>query len=193
MTVMLLGLVIFLGVHSSRIVAEPWRGRAIARLGANGWKGAYSLASLLGLVLIVWGFGMARAHSVLLWVPPLWTRHVAALLVLIAFVLVAAAYVPGNALKAGLHHPMLLGVKSWAFAHLLANGGLHDVVLFGAFLLWAVLDYRAARARDRASGAVYARGRIVPTLVAAAAGVLGWAVFAFWAHRLLFGVAPFGA
>ncbi len=193
MTVMLLGLVIFLGAHSSRIVAEPWRERAIARLGPNGWKGAYSLVSLLGLVLIVWGFGIARAQPVLLWLPPVWTRHVAAPLVLIAFVLVAAAYVPGNALKARLHHPMLLGVKVWAFAHLLANGRLHDVVLFGAFLLWAVLDYRAARARDRASSAVYARGRMVPTLVAAAVGVLGWAVFAFWAHRLLFGVAPFGA
>ena len=193
MTVMLLGLFLFLGAHSSRIVAEPWRQQTIARLGPNGWKGAYSAVSLVGLVLIVWGFGLARAQSVLLWMPPVWTRHVASLLVLVAFVLVTAAYVPGNALKAWLHHPMLLGVKSWAFAHLLANGRLQDVVLFGAFLLWAVLAFRAARARDRASGAVYPSGRGMPTVVTVVVGVLGWALFAFWAHRLLFGVAPFGA
>ncbi|MDE2455219.1 MAG: NnrU family protein, partial [Burkholderiales bacterium] len=159
MSLMLLGLVVFLGVHSVRIVAEPWRAAMRARLGANAWKGLYSLLSLAGFALIVVGFGQARQHPVVLWPALVWTRHLAALLVLVAFVLVAAAYVPGNGIKARLHHPMVLGVKTWAFAHLLANNTLAAEVLFAAFLLWAVLDFRAARARDRAAGTVYAPGR----------------------------------
>ncbi|MGC4078834.1 MAG: NnrU family protein [Rubrivivax sp.] len=192
MTQLILGLVLFLGAHSVRIYGDDWRTRMRARLGENGFKGLYSVLSLVGLVLIVRGYGDARLDPVALWTPMLWTRHLAALLVLIAFVLNFAAYVPGNQIKAKLHHPMILGVKVWAFAHLLANHTLADVVLFGSFLVWAVLDYRSARQRDARAGTVYAPGRLSMTLVTVAVGVAGWAVFAFWLHGWLFGVRPFG-
>lgn len=192
MTQLILGLVLFLGAHSVRIYGDDWRTRARARLGENGFKGLYSVLSLVGLVLIVRGYGDARLDPVALWTPMLWTRHLAALLVLVAFVLNFAAYVPGNQIKAKLHHPMILGVKVWAFAHLLANHTLADVVLFGSFLVWAVLDYRSARQRDARAGTVYPPGRLSMTLVTVAVGVVGWAVFAFWLHGWLFGVRPFG-
>ena len=192
MTALILGLLIFLGLHSVRIVAEDWRGRTISRLGPARWKGLYTLLSLVGFALLVWGYGQARAAPVLLWASPTWTRHLAALLMLLSLVLLAAAYVPGNAVKARLHHPMVLAVKVWALAHLLANNTLADLLLFGSFLAWAVLDFRAARQRDRAAGTVYPAGRGGATLVTVGVGLLAWAVLAFWAHGWLFGVRPFG-
>jgi uncharacterized membrane protein len=192
MTLLILGLVLFLGVHSVRVFADGWRSGVRARMGENTYKGLYSLVSAVGLGLIIWGYGAARAEPVLLWLPPIWTRHLAALLTLPAFVLLVAAYVPGNAIKAKLHHPMVLGVKTWALAHLLSNGMLADLLLFGGFLLWAALSFRAARARDRAAGTVYPPGRAGPTGVAMAVGVVAWAGFAFWAHGALIGVKPFG-
>ena len=191
MSYLVLGLVLFLGVHSVRIVADGWRTQMRARLGEGAWKGLYSVASVVGLVLVVWGYGLARQQPVVLWNPPVGMRHAASLLTLIAFVLLAAAYVPRNALKARLHHPMVLGVKVWALAHLLSNGNLADVVLFGAFLLWAVLDFRAARQRDRALGTVYAPGATGPTVLAVVVGAAAWAAFAFWLHAAWIGVAPF--
>lgn len=203
MLTLIAGLVLFLGAHSVRIVAEEWRTATIARLGEKTWKGVYSLVSLAGFVLIVIGFGLARYAPVVLWPqPPVWLRHVAALLVLVSFVLVTAAYVPGNAIKARLRHPMVLGVKVWAFAHLMVNNTLADTVLFGAFLVWAVLDFRAARGRDRAAAGAGGSpsplpspqgGEGVKTGVTVAVGVIAWAVFAFWAHRVLIGVSPLGA
>ena len=192
MTLLIFGLVLFLGVHSTRIVAEPWRTRMRARLGENGWKGAYTLVSLAGFALIVWGYGMARQQPVVLWPSPTWTRHLAALLTLPAFVMLVAAYVPGNSIKARLKHPMVLAVKVWALAHLLANNTLADVLLFGGFLVWAVFSFRAARQRDRASNIAYPPGRAGPTVVTVAVGVAAWAAFAFWAHAALIGVRPFG-
>jgi uncharacterized membrane protein len=192
MIVLLLGLVIFLGIHSTRIVAEPFRARMLQRLGEGRWKGMYSLVSALGLGLIVVGYGLARTQPVVLWAPPIWTRHLAALLTLGSFVLLAAAYVPRNALKARLHHPMMLGIKLWALAHLLANGTVADVLLFGAFLLWAVLAFRAARQRDRAGAVLYAPGTTGGTLTAVGVGIVAWLVFAFWLHGWLIGVQPFG-
>ena len=192
MTALVLGLLLFLGVHSVRIVAEPWRSRTIARLGAGGWKGAYSVLSAVGLVLIVWGYGLARQDPVALWTPLTWARHLGALLTLVAFVLLAAAYVPGNGIKAKLHHPMVLGVKVWALAHLLANHTLADLLLFGGFLLWAVLSFRAARQRDAAAGTIYPPGKLAATLATVVAGIAAWAFFAFWAHGAWFGVRPFG-
>src|SRR5262245_54032384 len=128
LTWLIVGLVIFLGAHSVRIFAEEWRARQIERLGHQPWKGLYSLVSVAGFALIVWGYGLAREHPVSLWNPPAWTRHVAALLTIITFVLWTAAYVPGNRIKAALGHPMILGVKVWALAHLISNGRLADVV-----------------------------------------------------------------
>jgi uncharacterized membrane protein len=192
MPLLVLGLVLFLGVHSTRIVADGWRGAQLARLGERGWKGLYSLVSIAAFVLLVWGYGQARQQPVVLWSPPIWTRHVAALLMLVSAVLLVAAYVPRNAIKARLHHPMLLAVKVWAVAHLLANGNLADVLLFGAFLVWAVLDFRSARRRDRAAHTVYPPGTTAGTLKALLIGVVAWAVFAFWLHGPLIGVRPFG-
>ena len=192
MLYLVLGLVLFLGVHSVRIVADGWRTQTMARVGEGAWKGLVSLASAAGLVLIVWGYGLARQQPVALWLPPVGMRHAAALLTLIAFILLVAAYVPRNAIKARLHHPMVLGVKVWALAHLMSNGNLADVVLFGAFLLWAVLDFRAARQRDRAQATVYASGTAAGTVATLVVGAVAWAAFAFWAHAMLIGVAPLG-
>jgi uncharacterized membrane protein len=119
-------------------------------------------------------------------------RHLNALFTLIAFVLLAAAYVPGNAIKARLGHPMLAAVKLWAFGHLLAAGMLHDVLLFGAFLLWAVVDFTVSRRRDRAAGVTYPKGPAWRTVLTVVLGVAAWAAFAFWLHRPLVGVSPFG-
>jgi uncharacterized membrane protein len=192
MLVLLLGLVIFLGVHSTRIVAEGWRTRMLAKLGENGWKGAYSIASLAGFVLIVIGYGMARQESVVLWNPPIATRHIAGLLMLASFILLVAAYVPGNGIKSRLRHPMVLSVKVWALAHLLSNGTLADVLLFAGFLVWAVLSFRAARGRDREAGVVGTPGKASATAITVLVGAIAWAVFAFWAHRVVIGVRPFG-
>ena len=189
---LILGLVLFLGVHSVRIVADGWRAQMRARLGEGPWKGLYSVVSAVGLGLIVWGYGMARQQPVVLWMPPTGMRHAAALLTLVAFERLAAAYVPRNAIRARLHHPMVLGVKMWALAHLLANGTVADVLLFGSFLLWAVLSFRAARQRDRAQGTVYAPGTPGATAATAVVGVAAWAAFAFWGHAWLIGVAPLG-
>lgn len=191
MMILIAGLVLFLGLHSVRIVADGWRTAMLARLGQAGWKGLYSLLSLAGFGLIVYGFGLARQAPEVLWTPPPFMRHLAGLLVLAAFILLAAAYVPRNGIKARLHHPMVLGVKTWALAHLLANGMLHDVLLFGAFLLWSVLCFRAARRRDRAAGTVYPPGRAGATIATVLAGIIGWAAFAFWLHAALIGVRPF--
>ena len=193
MTLLVLGLVLFLGAHSVRIFGEGWRTAMIARLGANGWKGLYSLVSAAGLVLIVIGFGAARAQPTVLWAPPVWTRHLAALLNLVALVMIAASYVSGNLIKAWLlGHPMILGLEVWAFAHLISNQTTTEFVLFGAFLVWAVLVFRAARGRDRTAGVSLPPGRMGPTLVPVLAGPGLWARIAFWAHGALIGVRPFG-
>jgi uncharacterized membrane protein len=192
MTYLILGLIVFLGLHSVRIVADDWRTAQVKRLGENTWKGLYSLLSIAGFGLIVWGFGLARQQPVALWVAPVAMRHIAALLTLVSFVLLAATYVPGNAIKARLHHPMLLGVKVWAFAHLLCNGTLAEILLFGAFLAWAVPCYIAAKKRDRAAGRQYPAGTAGGTAAAVVAGLAAWVGFTFWGHAMLIGVRPFG-
>lgn len=192
MALLILGLVLFLGVHSTRIVADGWRSATIARIGEMPWKGIYSLLSIAGFALVIWGFRAARADTLVLYAPPVWARHVAALLLVVSFILLVAAYVPRNGIKAKLHHPMVLGVKVWALAHLLANGVAADVVLFGAFLAWAISSYRAARQRDRASNTVYPPGTAAMTALTVIIGVVAWAVFAFTLHGPLIGVRPFG-
>lgn len=189
MVILWCGLLVFLGVHSVRIVAPGWRDARRAAWGEGRWKAGYSLLSALGLVLIVWGYSLARQAPVPLWPSPLWTRHLAALLTLPAFVLLALSQVPGHSLRSRLAHPMLLGVKLWAAAHLLANGTVADASLFGAFLAWAVLDFRSARGRPAVAAPAGSAGR---TALAVAAGLLAWAGFAFWGHAALIGVRPLG-
>jgi uncharacterized membrane protein len=192
MTVLILGLVVFLGAHSTRIFADGWRSKQVARLGLPTYKNIYSVVSLVGFALIVWGYGLARMDPVVLWSPPVWTRHVAALINLPAFILLAAANPRGNFIKAAVGHPMVLGVKVWAFAHLISNGMLADVVLFGAFLVWSVLDFGASRRRDRRERTTYAAGTPARNAVTVVIGIALWAVFGFWLHAWLIGVAPFG-
>ncbi len=191
MTLLIAGLIVFLGVHSLRIFAENWRSAQIARLGVGAYKGIYSVVSAVGLALIVFGYAQARQVPLLLWEPPLWTRHLSALLMLFAFVLVVAAYVPRNRIRSAVKHPMVLGVKVWAAGHLLANGHLEDLLLFGGFLLWAVFDFRSARARDRIHGRVDGRGTLASDVATIVVGVALWATFALHLHARLIGVHPF--
>ena len=190
MSVLILGLLVFLGVHSLRIFADGWRNRQIARLGGKRWKGLFALVSLIGFVLICWGFGLARQHPVLLYVPPLPLRHLNALFTLVAFVLFVAARVPRNRIKAKLHHPQLLAAKVWAFGHLLATGMLHDVVLFGAFLAWAIVLFAVSRRHDRMAGTVYPAGSVKGDALTVVIGVVAWLAFALWLHVWLIGVNP---
>ncbi|MBC7622594.1 MAG: NnrU family protein [Aeromicrobium sp.] len=186
------GLVIFLGLHSSRIFAYNFRAGIIASRGENVWKAIYSVLSIIGFVLIVYGYGETRLAPITLWNPPVWTRHVAALLTLFAFILLAAAYVPKNPIKAKLAHPMLLGTKVWAAAHLLANGNVADVLLFGSFLVWAILCFRAAKKRDRAAGTAHQSGTALSLFATVGLGILLWSAFAFYLHAAWIGVRPFG-
>jgi uncharacterized membrane protein len=192
MTLLIAGLVLFLGIHSIRIVADDTRSAAIASWGAKPWKVFYTLVSFAGLALIVWGYGLARGAPVVLWSPPLWTRTVASLLLLPAFALLAAGHISGTRIKAAVGHPMVLGAKTWAIAHLISNGTLADVVLFGGFLAWAVLDFRSARHRDRAAGVTYPPGTLARDGLAVGIGIAAWAAFAFLLHGPLIGVRPFG-
>lgn len=191
MTLLLLGLIVFLGVHSTRMCAPAWREAQIARLGMLPWKAVYAIVSLLGFVLIVHAYGQTRLDPVVLWQPPVWTKHVAGLLMLVSFICIAAAYVPGNALKAKVGHPMLAGVKTWGFAHLLTNGNLADVVLFGSFMVWAILEFRTFRRRDKAAGTTYPRISVGRDLLVLFLGVAGTAVFAGFLHLQLIGVRPY--
>jgi uncharacterized membrane protein len=182
------GLILFLGMHSIAIVAPGLRDRAMLRLGEGAWKGSYGLVSLLGFALIVYGFGIAREHPVVLYVPPVWLRHVAFLLMLPVFPLLLAAYLPGR-IKTAAKHPMLAAVKFWALAHLLANGMLADVLLFGGFLAWAVFDRISFKRRPPQALRTAPAGRWNDAL----AVLLGLALYGFfigWAHLHLFGVSP---
>lgn len=185
----LVGLVGFLGLHSARIAAEPWRQRAIAARGALVWRGGYSLASLAFFLLLLWGFARVQHQFPPLWVAPSGLRHAVALLMLPAFWLLAAAYVPHNHLKAALKHPMTLAVKLWALAHLLVNTSLPELLLFGGFLLWSVLLFRSARRRP----ATAVSPRLGATLLTLTVGTAAYAGFAFWLHGAWLGVRPFGA
>lgn len=194
MTWLIVGLVLFLGVHSVSIVAPAARDRWALSVGENGWKGLYSVVSLAGLVLIVIGYGAAREAPVLLYTPPAGLRHLAALLMLPVFILLFAAYLPGRIQRAA-KHPMLAAVKFWALAHLLANGSLADVLLFGGFLAWAVADRISVKRRAAAGMRVGPPSKLSGAdrdLWAVVGGLLAYGVFAGWAHGALIGVRPFG-
>jgi uncharacterized membrane protein len=188
MSYLIIGLVLFLGVHSVAIVASDWRDRTLARMGEGPWKGLYSVISIAGFVLLIWGYGVARQTPAVLYMPPAWTRHVSAVLMLPVFPLLLAAYLPGR-IRAALKHPMLASVMLWAFAHLIANGMLADVLLFGGFLVWAVADRLSMKRRPV---------RIIRTapptgfndLIAVIVGLALYAVFVLWLHAKWFGVWP---
>ena len=193
MLVLVVGLVIFLGVHSVSIVAPGWRTATVARLGERPWKGLYSLASGVGLALVIVGYGMARRDPVVLYTPPAALRHLALLVMLPVFPLLFAAYLPGR-IRAAVKHPFLLAVKLWAFAHLLANGMLADVLLFGAFLAWAVADRISVKRRsaDEAHEVPAAPPGAANDAIALIGGLAVYAVFIVWAHRWIIGVSPLG-
>ena len=190
MLVLVLGLILFIGIHSVRIVADNWRTQFIAKNGPKRWKGIHSLFAIVGFVLIIWGFGLARQHPVVLYVPPTWLSRLNALFMLISLIFFAAARVPNNHIKARFGHPQTLAVKIWAFGHLLAVGMLHDVVLFLPFLIWSIALYAVSRRRDRLEGKVYPAGTIKGDVLIVVIGVVVWALFAYWLHSLLIGVKP---
>jgi uncharacterized membrane protein len=193
MLVLILGLVIFLGVHSVSIVAPGWRTATVARLGERPWKGLYSLASAAGLALIVVGYGLARRDPVVLYAPPAALRHLALVVMLPVFPLLFAAYLPGR-IRAAAKHPFLLAVKLWALAHLLANGMLADVLLFGGFLAWAVADRISVKRRPAAQTheVPAAPPGAANDAIALIGGLVVYAVFVLRAHRWLIGVSPLG-
>ena len=190
MTLLVLGMLLFFGAHSFAIAAPGLRTTLRERLGEGGWKGLYSVVSLAGLVLTCYGFGLARQNPIFVWAPPHWLHHVAFLLMLPVFPLLFAAYLPGKIQRAA-KHPMLAGVKFWALAHLLVNGMLHDLVLFGGFLVWAVAD-RISLKRRPPQILRNAAPRPWNDVIAVVGGLAAYALFVGWAHWRLFGVSPLG-
>ena len=188
MTLLILGLVLFLGIHSISIFAVGWRDAQVAQRGEPAWKGLFSIASLVGFVLIVYGYVQARQASVVLYTPPTAMRHVALLLMLPVFPLLASSGLPGR-IKTAAKHPMLLAVKLWATAHLLANGNLADVLLFGSFLAWAVAD-RISVKRRPIRPVPSAPARAINDVIVLVAGLAIYVVFLLWGHKLLIGVSP---
>jgi uncharacterized membrane protein len=190
MAVLIAGLSLFLGVHSISIVNQPWRDRMVVRLGEHWWQAGYALVAIAGFALIVWGYGLARQEPTLLYVPPVWLRHVALLLLVVVFPLLLAAYLPGR-IQTVTKHPMLAATKVWAFAHLLANGMLHDIVLFGAFLAWAIVARISVKRRE-ARAAVGAPATRWNDLIAVGFGLGIYVAFVLKLHAWLFGVSPVG-
>ncbi|MGC1520787.1 MAG: NnrU family protein [Steroidobacteraceae bacterium] len=190
MSILILGIAVFLGMHSISIVTPGLRARIVASMGPNRWRGVYSLVSAAGFVLILYGFHLARQAPVVLYVPPAWMRHVTFLLMLPVFPLILAAYLPGR-IKTAMKHPMLAAVKFWAFAHLLSNGLLADVLLFGAFLVWAICDRISLKRRPQQTIGTAPQARF-NDLIAVIAGLALYVFFILWAHVRLFGDSPLG-
>ncbi|NIO40635.1 MAG: NnrU family protein [Burkholderiales bacterium] len=189
MTALVLGLIIFVGIHSVRIISDDFRTKQIEKVGIRTWRAMHAAVSLVGLLLIVVGYGTARAAPHVVWDPPAWLTYLATVLTIPSFILIASAYVPGTRIRNKLGHPMLLGIKLWALAHLMTNGTLADILLFGTFLAWSVVTYASARRRDQIAGTIYLIGPIRRDATAVIAGVAAWAVFALWLHDFLIGVS----
>lgn len=185
---LVLGLFIFFATHSIRLGSDRRRDALRNRMGDAGYKVAYTLLSGMGLGLVVYGFGLAREAPMVLWSLPAGMRHLNFLLMFLAMVLLVAAYVPGNAIRSKLHHPMVLSVKVWALAHLLVNGTLAHLLLFGGFLVWSVLLFRASRQRDKALALAYPAGNLKATVATVALGACLWLVMLAWLHGVLIGV-----
>ena len=209
MTQLILGLILFLGAHSVRIWADGWRNQTIEAYGEKAFKGVYALVSILGFYLLVVGYGEARLQTVALWSPPIFTKHISMLLMLLSSILLMATYIPRNHFKMRLGHPMVLSVKVWALSHLLANGNLADLVLFGSFLIWAVLNFRSARARDRAlllnlndaedpaaepltESESTNQPKLLSTIITLVGGMAIWVLITLVLHAKIVGVSPMG-
>jgi uncharacterized membrane protein len=191
MPLLILGLLIFLGIHSVRIAAPQWRRAQIASMGLNKWKGLYSAASLIGFALIIWGYALARPEAALIYEPPVWMKHVALTLMLFAFVFWAVSQLPAGRIKARVRHPLLLAVKIWAVAHLLANGDAASLLLFLGILAWAVIDRISVKRREAAGErAEIIAGPVTNDLIAIAVGIAVYGLFVWKAHAWLFGVSP---
>jgi uncharacterized membrane protein len=188
MVLLVVGLVLFLGVHSVSIVAPGWRDGMVERLGEGPWKGLYSLVSLVGFGLLVYGYGAARTAPVLVWAPPTGLRHLALLLMVPVFPLLFAAYLPGR-IKTATKHPMLLATKLWALSHLLANGMLADLLLFGGFLAWAAVDRVSLKRRGQRPIATAPEGKFNDA-IAVVGGLVAYVVTVLWSHEWAIGVAP---
>ena len=189
MNILIVGLIVFLGIHSLP-AATGSRARLRAGLGENGYRALFAAFSIAGFALIVWGYGLARETPVVVWDPPAWTRDATAALMIIAFVLIVAAYIPGK-IREKVRHPMLAGVKVWAFAHLISNGALADIVLFGAILAWAVYDRISVKKREAAGLVTVTGGPARNDVATAVVGLVAYVVFALWLHEWLIGVSPF--
>lgn len=188
MTLLIIGLVLFLGSHSIAIVSASWRDRMASRLGVLAWQGIYSLLAIIGIALIVQGYDLAREHPIILYHSPNWLRHIALLLLVFVFPLLFAAYMPGR-IRTVTKHPMLVATKLWAFAHLLVNGSLADVILFGSFLIWAVADRISLKRRTPLPVPSIPPYRFNDAL-AIALGLVVYFLFIFVLHAWLFGVTP---
>jgi len=186
MSIFLIGLLIFLGIHSISIINDSWRNRIVNKVGEWPWKGFYSLVSISGFIVMVWGYEAIRYDSPLLYTPPIWLQHLSMLLLLPVFPLLIAAYFPGR-IKKVTKHPMLLSTKLWAVAHLFSNGSLVDVILFGSFLSWAILDRISITHRQSRSvpGAPYSNFN---DIIACVVGLGLYLVFVLWLHGLLIGI-----
>ena len=190
LTIMILGLAVFLGSHIF-VTMRPARAALVARLGEWPYKGLFSLVSLAGLVLIGWGFANYRAAGYIdVWMPPTWTRHVTLLLVWPAIICVVAAYLPGD-IKRVLKHPMLVGVKLWAVAHLISNGDLGSIILFGSVLAWAVFDRITLKRRSDAVAPPIPNAGRRNDFFAVALGTLVYFALGFWFHPWVVGVPVF--
>jgi uncharacterized membrane protein len=194
MLVLILGLVLFLGMHAVTMKRDL-RARLIERLGAGGYKGLYSAVSILGFVLLIYGYGLQRAAGyTVVWEPPVWTRHLALLLNLPIFILLGVGKRP-SWLLSRVKHPMLLAVKIWATAHLLANGDLGSMLLFGGFLAWAVMARISTKRRPEEIARSAAMTNVAfgrRDIIAIVAGLVLYVVFALWLHPLLIGVSVTG-
>lgn len=195
MLALIMGLLVFIGIHLVPALAPGFRGRISVRISLIGWRIAHSLLALIGLYLIVIGYASARLEPVWLWFSPAWFNHITAVLMLIAFILVGSAWAPSNPIKYKLGYPGLLAVKTWAVSHLLVNGTLADLLLFGTFLTWASISFATHRRRDRISvkpvsqRISQSKHRFRNLAVALVIGVSLTFVVALWLHPVLIGVS----
>lgn len=194
MALLVISIVVFLVLHSVRIFAPAWRERTIARMGLKAWRGLYSLLSIASLVLLIYAFGASRGETPILYVPPMFMVHITLTLMLIAMILLMASILPAGRIAVWVKHPMVTAVKVWALSHLLSNGELNSVLLFGAFLIWAVLVRISAKRRQRAGEKVVRDFVSTQYDVAAViSGVALYAVILLYLHEMLIGVSPLAA